>query len=131
MLGAAAGAAVAVACLWAGVFPPLLCTLAALVVAFIVSIVITALGVLAGGALGSAVGLAADEYEDRVGDAGADVLECGDGVILSGDWVTDTDHGWNELHDVTGAMIIGRNLQNCGQLNQLLGAVDANLPPPP
>jgi hypothetical protein len=129
-LGIAAGAAVAAACLATGIFAPL-CILAALLIAFLVSSAITGGGALAGGAVGSAAGLAADEVNDQVGQADADVVECGDVVVFSGDWVTDRDHGWNEIHDVKRAMIIDRDFDDCDRLLKISAAVGTGLMVPP
>jgi len=124
--GIAAGTAVAAACLATGIFAPL-CILAALLIALLVSGGITAAGALAGGAIGSGAGLAADEFEDQIGEAGADELHCGDAVIFTGEWVTDADHGWNEFHDLTDAMIIDREFDDCKRAIKLIGAVAAGL----
>ena len=125
-LGIAAGAAVAAACLATGIFAPL-CLLAALLIALLVSSAVTGAGALAGGAIGSAAGLAADEVNDQVGQADADVIECGDAVVFSGDWVTDRDHGWNEVHDLKRAMIIDRDFQDCDRLLKTAAAVGTGL----
>jgi hypothetical protein len=125
-LGIAAGAAVAAACLATGIFAPL-CLAAALLIALLVSSAVTGGGALGGGAIGSAAGLAADEVNDQVGQADADVIECGDAVVFSGDWVTDRDHGWNEIHDLKRAMIIGRDFRDCDRLLKMAAAVGTGL----
>ncbi len=124
--GAGAGLAVAALCLALGIFAPL-CILAAILVALFVSAASTGAGALAGGALGSAAGLAADEIEDQVGDADADVVTCGDTVVFSGDFVTDADHNWNEIHDLKSAMVIDRELSGCDEAIKLSSAVGAGL----
>ena len=124
--GTAAGAAVAAACIAAGILAPL-CLLAALLIALLVSGGITGAGALAGGAIGSGLGLAADDFEDQVGGAGADELHCGDAVIFTGEWVTDADHGWNEFHDLTDAMIVDREFDDCDRAIKMIGAVAAGL----
>ena len=123
--GAAAGAAAAAACLALGIFAPL-CILAAIIVALIVSSAIAGAGGLAGGAIGSAAGAAADEIENQVGDAGADSLAEGDVVVFTGDHVTDADHGWNEIHDIKGVDMIGREL-DCDRALKRTGAVAMGL----
>lgn len=124
--GVAAGAAVAAACLATGIFAPL-CILAAILVALLVSAAITGAGALAGGAVGSGLGLAADEVEDQVGDAAADALHEGDAVIFSGDWVTDADHGWNEIHDINRAMVIDGGFDDCDRFRKVASALAAGL----
>ncbi len=125
-LGTAAGVATAAACLALGIFAPL-CLIAALIVALLVSGAVTGAGALAGGAIGSAAGLAADEAENQVGQAGADVLRPGDAVVFSGDWVTDADHNWNEIHDIIQAMIIDRDIKDCPTAGKLIGAIATGL----
>ncbi len=51
-----------------------------------------------GGAIGSVLGAAADaiEGQGQIGES----LQKGDCVTFCGEWVTDMDHGWNELHDL-------------------------------
>src|SRR4029077_9518182 len=56
---------------------------------------------MAGNANGSLLSKWIGSLVDRLtdfDDAGDDVKE-GDCVILSGVWVTDTEHTWNEIHD--------------------------------
>lgn len=129
-LGTGAGLAVAAGCLALGIFAPL-CFLAAILVALIVSSLVTGGGALAGAAIGSAAGLAADELADQVGEAGADVVECGDAVVFTGDWVTDADHGWNEIHDIRAAMIIDRGFELCERVGKVAGAVGTGMMAPP
>lgn len=129
-LGTGAGLAVAGGCLALGIFAPL-CLLVAILVALIVSSLVTGAGALAGAAIGSAAGLAADELADQVGEAGADVVECGDAVVFTGDLVTDTDHGWNEIHDIKAAMIIDRGFDNCDRVGRVGGAVGTGMMVPP
>lgn len=124
--GTAAGVAVAAACAATSIFAPL-CLIAAIIVALLVSAAVTGAGAAAGGAIGSAAGLAADEFEDQVGEAGADELHCGDAVIFTGEWVTDTDHGWNEFHDVTDVMIIDSEFDDCDRMLKLTSAIAAGL----
>ncbi|MCH7889699.1 MAG: hypothetical protein IIA00_10550, partial [Proteobacteria bacterium] len=40
-------------------------------------------------------------------------------------WVTDVDHGWNEFHDLTKAMIIDREFDDCERAIKMIGAVAA------
>ena len=112
--GAAAGAAVAAGCIATGIFAPL-CIIAAIIVAAIISAAISGAGALGGAAIGSELGVAADEDENVLGDPGADVVKEGDLVVFSGDWVSDADHGWNEIHDIERAMVLANNIQLCDQ----------------
>ncbi|MHA1598740.1 MAG: hypothetical protein ACTSV1_08470 [Alphaproteobacteria bacterium] len=95
--GAAAGAIIAAACLATGIFW-LLCVIVAVLAAVIIAAVITAVVAWAGGAVGSGAGAIADEIEGQ-GDKADGVAEntC---VTFTGRWVTDMDHGWNEIHDI-------------------------------
>lgn len=124
--GTAAGAAVAAACLATGIFAPL-CILAAIIIALIIGAAATGAGGLAGGAVGSAAGVAADEIENQVGDADADVVTCGDIVVFSGDFVTDADHNWNEIHELKSAMVIDQEITNCDEALELAAAIGAGL----
>lgn len=66
--------------------------------AIFVFLFLVALGTFGGGAIGSGAGAAADAI-----DGTFDPMEgigVGDCVTICGDWVTDADHGWNEIHDI-------------------------------
>lgn len=73
-------------------------SLLCLLLAILVALLLAAVGAELGGLLGSAAGAAADAI-----DGTFDPMEgigVGDCVTICGDWVTDADHGWNEIHDI-------------------------------
>lgn len=62
------------------------------------------LGGQLGGLIGSGIGWIADEIEDF--DERGEVVEEGACMLMTGTWVTDKWHQWNEIHDVESAQII-------------------------
>jgi hypothetical protein len=78
-----------------------------LVCALIVAIAI-AVGAAAGGFLGDAIGAGigwiADEFDDF--DERGEAIQRGCIMTLSGRWVTDSSHQWNEIHDIESAQLI-------------------------
>jgi hypothetical protein len=112
MIGAAIGAVIgtilgiaAGASLGCGPFA-FLCLLIALIIAAIVAAAVTAFGSWVGGEIGAAIGSAIDERNDLLGQG--DSLSAGDCVTVQGDWVRDTDTGWNEIHPVKVLKLAGR-----------------------
>ncbi len=110
--GVAVGVAIAAGCAAAGIFW-LLCVIVAAIVALIVAAVITAVATEIGEYVGKAIGAAIDAAGDPT-DIIPDVAEVGSCVCLTGDWVTDRDHGWNEIHDIRSAMILDSGGRICG-----------------
>jgi hypothetical protein len=101
--GIAAGAAIAsLAC---GPFA-LLCFLLAIIVAAIVAAVVTAAAAWLGGVIGGLVGKAQDAGDDLL-EQGA-MVEPGTCLTAEGEWVTDLDHGWNEVHPVVTIKLSGK-----------------------
>ena len=102
----------AAACLASGIFAPL-CIIVALIVALVISSAVTAAAALAAGQIGAALGALADEIEGQ-GEKGESVQEnsC---ITFSGAWITDEDHGWNEIHDIERVIVHGRgkDLEEC------------------
>lgn len=62
------------------------------------------LGGQLGGLIGSGLGEIADELSDF--DKRGEVVEEGACMLLTGRWVTDKWHQWNEIHDIESAQII-------------------------
>ena len=100
VVGTAVGIAAAAACIAAGIFA-LLCLLLAFLLAALITAIIAEVGEYIGKAIGAAVDAANNPPEIIPNTA-----EKGKCVIFSGNWVTDRDHGWNELHDIKGAVVI-------------------------
>ncbi len=72
----------------------------------LLALVITYLASAVGGLIGAALGKMADAIEGQ-GQKGKSV-KAGDCVTLCGAWVTDMDHGWNEIHDIETVQIHGK-----------------------
>ncbi len=102
--GALAGAALCVA-LGIATFG-----IGALVCLLIVAIAI-AVGAAAGGLLGDAIGAAAGWIADELSDFDeqGEAITRGCLMTLSGRWVTDSSHQWNEIHDIESAQLIECN----------------------
>ncbi len=62
------------------------------------------LGGKLGGLIGTGIGEIADELSDF--DERGEVVEDGACMLMTGRWVTDIWHQWNEIHDVESAQII-------------------------
>jgi hypothetical protein len=57
-----------------------------------------------GGLIGSGVGWVWDQIEDF--DERGEVVEEGSCMSMTGTWVTDKWHQWNEIHDVRAAQVM-------------------------
>lgn len=64
-------------------------------------------GGFAGDAVGAGVGWIADELDDF--DDRGEAISRGCIMVLTGRWVTDSSHQWNEIHDIAGAQLIECN----------------------
>jgi hypothetical protein len=101
VVGAAVGAAVSLAFI-----APLAASCAAwgpffwvcLLLVAVLALLVTYLGSVIGGLIGAGAGKLADEIEGQ-GKLSKGVKK-GDCVTFCGEWITDMDHGWNELHEL-------------------------------
>lgn len=69
-----------------------------------------AAGGLAGDAIGAGIGWIADEMSDF--DERGEAIRQGCVMILTGRWVTDSSHQWNEIHDIESAQLV--DCPGCG-----------------
>lgn len=69
------------------------------------------IGAIAGGFLGDAIGAGigwiADELDDF--DERGEAITRGCIMVLTGRWVTDSSHQWNEIHDIESAQLVECN----------------------
>jgi hypothetical protein len=82
------------------------------------------IGGFAGDAIGAAAGWIADELDDF--DERGEAISRGCLMILSGRWVTDSGHQWNEIHDIESAQLVECNdchLATGGRSDPLIAAV--------
>lgn len=100
LAGAAICAAVGLATLGIGALVCAVIVAAAIVIGAIV-------GGVAGDAIGAGVGWIADELSDF--DERGEAISRGCLMILSGTWVTDSSHQWNEIHDIESAQLVECN----------------------
>jgi hypothetical protein len=66
-----------------------------------------AAGGFAGDAIGAAAGWVADELDDF--DERGEAISKGCLMNLTGRWVTDSSHQWNEIHDIAAAQLVECN----------------------
>jgi hypothetical protein len=107
VLGTIAGVAIAtglLASLGCGVLF-FICALFILLVSAVVSALIAAGTAYVAGLVGALIGKAIDENNDMM-DIGCS-LHVGDFISVRGDWIMDTDHGWNEIHPVSQLSLHG------------------------
>lgn len=99
--GAVAGGAIAAAvgCAVAGIFTFGLGCLIAILIGIIIGAVA---GAVVGSYLSKGIGAIADEVADF--DQAGDIVVEGGCYVFSGVWVTDTEHSWNEIHDLESAV---------------------------
>ena len=83
-----------------------LCALLAILLSLVESFVATALGSWLGGMYGGALGQQKDAGDNPLLRKYA-IIKKGDYVTVNGEWVTDLDHGWNEIHPVTEITLHG------------------------
>jgi hypothetical protein len=69
-----------------------------LIIVAVLAILITYASSVVGGIIGALLGKLADEIEGQ-GGKGESVKD-GACVTFCGEWITDMDHGWNELHEL-------------------------------
>jgi uncharacterized membrane protein len=82
-----------------------LCALLAILLSLVVSFGITALSSWLGGMYGGALGQQKDAGDFLLQKYAT--IKKGDYVSVRGEWVTDLDHGWNEIHPVTEITLHG------------------------
>ncbi|MCZ6690762.1 MAG: hypothetical protein O7H41_14310 [Planctomycetota bacterium] len=106
--GAVAGAIVGAAiCVALGLATFGIGALVCLVVVALVIAIGAALGGFAGDAIGAGIGWIADELDDF--DERGEAITRGCLMILTGRWVTDSAHQWNEIHDIESAQLVECN----------------------
>lgn len=93
VLSAALLAPLAASCVAWGLFA-WLCLLIVAILAALITYAASAIG----GIIGAGLGKLADEIEGQAKKG--ETVRAGDCVTFCGDWVTDMDHGWNELHEL-------------------------------
>ncbi len=98
--GAAICAALAIATFGIGALVCAVIVAAAILIGAIV-------GGFVGNAIGAGIGWIADQLDDF--DERGEAISRGCIMVLTGRWVTDSSHQWNEIHDIESAQLIDCN----------------------